>query len=330
MPVFASRDSSTRDLADCIEIGLVNNMPGKALESTERQFLRVLDAASQEIVVRLWLYSLPGDQRTYAGRRQLVYSSIDELWNRRLDAIIVTGMEPRAANLMHEPYWPHMTRLIDWAEQNTRSAIWSCLAAHAAVLRTDGIERRRLSQKRFGLFECDTTSGNELASGVASSVCMPHSRWNDVGEEDLKACGYTILTRSEDAGADAFFKPGKTLSLFFQGHPEYEAHTLQQEYLRDAARFLRRENDHYPSPPQRYFDPATEQALRAIEQRAISKRQPELLIEISQVCAAATKAHASWHLPAVRIYRNWLRMLASSMPRRHRSQGIPRYSEASA
>lgn len=326
MPVLLSRDSSGRDPGNCIDIGLVNNMPGKALQSTERQFLRLLDAASGNVPVRLWLYSLPGG-RSHLDRS---YLSIDEMWDRRLDAIIVTGMEPRVTNLMHEPYWPHMTRLIDWAEQNTRSAVWSCLAAHAAVLRMDGIARHRLPQKRFGVFACDRASGHELASGLPSSFVMPHSRWNDVAENELATSGYTVLTRSHDAGADAFFKQGKSLFLFFQGHPEYEANTLRLEYLRDVGRYLRRESENYPAPPQAYFDQETEDALLALEQRASRDCHPELLAEVSKVCAAATKPQSTWHSPAVRIYRNWLRLLAASKPRRYRAAKVARYSEASA
>ena len=68
--------------------------------------------------------------------------------------MIVTGAEPIAATLPDEPYWNDLTDVIDWAETNTRSAIWSCLAAHAAVLHLDGIERQRLERKCSGVYDC--------------------------------------------------------------------------------------------------------------------------------------------------------------------------------
>ncbi len=168
MPVCLSRDSSGYD-GNCLDIGLVNNMPGKALQATERQFLDLLNSAAHDVRVRLWLYALPDVPRTDSGRRHIdsLYSSIDQLWDRPLDGLIVTGMEPRATNLMDEPHWASMTRLIDWAERNTCSTVWSCLAAHAAVLHTDGIERRRLSEKRFGLFECDRVSDHPTPRGCS-------------------------------------------------------------------------------------------------------------------------------------------------------------------
>ena len=38
---------------NCIEIGLVNNMPDAALEATERQFVELIQAATNDIIVRL-------------------------------------------------------------------------------------------------------------------------------------------------------------------------------------------------------------------------------------------------------------------------------------
>src|SRR5882672_12961478 len=119
-----------------LDIGLVNNMPDGALEATERQFLTLLnEAADHGISARVTLFALPGVPRTDLGRHHLSsYGRIGELWERSLDGLIVTGTEPRAANLQDEPYWADLARLVEWAMQNSSSAIWSCLAAHAAVL----------------------------------------------------------------------------------------------------------------------------------------------------------------------------------------------------
>jgi len=127
--------------ANCLEIGLVNNMPDAALEATERQFRALLDAAADGIEVRLTLYGLPDVPRTEWGRHHVssFYSGIGDLWSRHHDGLIVTGTEPRAADLRDEPYWGSLTRVLEWAERNTHSAVWSCLAAHAALLHLDGI-----------------------------------------------------------------------------------------------------------------------------------------------------------------------------------------------
>src|SRR5579872_1866396 len=202
MPVYWNLDPSSDNLvsatAKCVHIGLINNMPNGALPATERQFLNLLSAAADGIDVRLSVYALPEVPRSEQGRRYInsSYCSLEKLWDSHLDGLIVTGTEPVAANLRDEPYWGSLTKVLDWAEQNTCSSIWSCLAAHAAVLHLDGIGRRRMSDKRFGIFECSPLADHELTAGAPSLLRVPHSRWNDLAESDLVSCGYRMLTRA--------------------------------------------------------------------------------------------------------------------------------------
>ena len=293
--------------ANCLEIGLINNMPDAALEATEQQFLALLDAAAEGIVVRLTLYGLPEVPRTEWGRHHVsrFYAGLGELWDRQLDGLIVTGTEPRAADLREEPYWGSLTRVLEWAEGHTHSTVWSCLGAHAAVLHLDGIRRRALADKRFGVFECARVTEHRLTAGLPARVRMPHSRWNDLPEAALMACGYRVLTRSAEAGVDAFVRPGQSLFVFFQGHPEYEATTLLLEYRRDIKRFLRGERESYPPMPRGYFDAATVEALTAVRGRAVAERREEVLEEFPTALLAG-KVTSTWRPAAARLYRNWL------------------------
>ena len=149
---------------------------------------------------------------------------------------------------------------------------------------------------------------------------MPHSRWNDIPEEALLACGYRVLTRSEDAGVDAFVKQRKSLFVFFQGHPEYEAMTLLLEYRRDIGRFLRQERDTYPPMPRGYFDEETAAALTTLRERALSNRRAELLGEFP-IAMAAGKVTNNWRSTAEGLYRNWLRHIAAE--KKHRLMDRP-------
>jgi len=264
-----------------IHLGLINNMPDSALEATERQFRTLLFEASCEEeagrAIRLSLFALPEVPRSDKVRRRMSnsYASVSALWDSQLDGLIVTGAEPMAANLTDEPCWAGLAQVVDWAQHNTISSVWSCLAAHAAVLRMDGIERRPLDDKLFGVFECATVSEHALTAGIPGRLWMPHSRWNDLSEDALSACGYRTLTRSKAAGVDAFVKDCDSLFVFFQGHPEYEADSLLLEYQRDIRRFLKKEQVSYPATPHGQFN---EEAN-------------------------------TWRPTAVRFYRNWLRYL---------------------
>jgi homoserine O-succinyltransferase len=305
--------------SNCLEIGLINNMPDTALKATERQFGALLDAAADGIVMRLTLYALPDVPRTDLGRSHVssFYSDIDDLWDSHLDGLIVTGTEPRAPNLMDEPYWVSLTSVMDWAEHHTHSTVWSCLAAHAALLHIDGISRRPLGDKRFGVFECARVLDHPLTVAAPSRLRMPHSRWNDIPEDALTSCGYGVLTRSEDAGVDSFVKQGKSLFVFFQGHPEYEADTLLREYHRDIKRFFARERETYPPMPQGYFDQDTVEALIAVRERAQSARCEELLADFPTARVAATLTN-TWRPAAVNVYRNWLLYLCAQKQKQQR------------
>jgi len=290
-----------------LDIGLVNNMPDAALDTTERQFRALLGAAAAtDMVVRLTLYSLPEVPRTEFGRQQVrAYSSLDDLWDSQLDGLIVTGAEPRAADLEDEPFWGSLTRVLEWAERSTYSTILSCLAAHAGILHFDGIARQPLDDKRFGVFECVRVSDHPLTAAAPNRLQIPQSRWNEIPEDALLACGYRVLTRSEDAGVDSFVKQRNSLFVFFQGHPEYDATSLLLEYRRDIGRFLRRERETYPTMPHGYFDQETVEALTALRRRALLDRREELLADFPTAMAAG-KVKNTWRTTAENLYRNWL------------------------
>lgn len=299
-----------------LEIGLVVNMPDAALEATERQFRSLLEEASGGSGVRLTLYALPDVPRSEESRQHIArtYANIAGLWTRSLDGLIVTGTEPQKPELSDEPYWGSLTRLIDWAETHTLSTVWSCLAAHAAVQHLDGIRRQRMPDKRFGVFDCTAVAEHPLIEGAPSGVRMPHSRWNDLPEERLAVCGYRVLTRSAEAGVDAFVRERNSLYVFFQGHPEYETVSLLLEYRRDIRRYLRGERDAYPNAPRGYFDKTTADGLDRFRARAIADRHDALIDEFPTSVLAAALDN-SWRPTAVRMYRNWLGYLAARKAR---------------
>jgi homoserine O-succinyltransferase len=302
-----------------IDIGLINNMPDAALDATERQFRALLASAADGFDVRLTLYTLPEVPRGDFGRRQVSrYSNLGELWDRHHDGLIVTGTEPRAQDLKDEPFWGSLTRTVEWADRHTYSTILSCLAAHAGILHLDGIVRRPLGDKCFGVFECARVSDHPLMADAPGRLRMPHSRWNEIPEEALLACGYRVLTRSESAGVDAFVKQRQSLFVFFQGHPEYEATTLLLEYRRDIGRFLRQERDTYPRMPQGYFDDDTSHALTTLRQHALSDRHEELLAAFP-LAMAAGKVLNTWRSTAEGLYRSWLRYISAAKEDRVRA-----------
>lgn len=297
-----------------LHIGLVNNMGDAAMSATEHQFLTLLEAAARDILVHVSLYAFPEVERKPFGQRRVgsFYASSEQLWEQppeqSPDGLIVTGREPLTADLRDEAYWPSFQRVLDWTQEHARSAVWSCLAAHAAVLALDGIERVRSPHKHFGIFPCEQAGPHRLLAGAPANLRLPHSRWNGLSASQLTDNRYQVLTRTADGGVDTFVKQEEGLYLFFQGHPEYHTETLMGEYRRDAGRYLRGEAQTYPLLPLDYFDKETEQSLREIEVVARASRNEGLLQEISTVLAGV-RIHNSWRGTGTVIYRNWLEHL---------------------
>jgi homoserine O-succinyltransferase/O-acetyltransferase len=278
-----------------LTIGLVNNMPPAAIRSTERQFGDILGVAAEGIRFRIKWFRL-------VGARPANYGGLEDLWKSDLDGLIVTGAEPRAASLPEEPLWQPLTQVVDWAAQHTVSVIWSCLAAHAAVLYLDGIERSRRQQKIFGIFNSAKIGDHTILAKMQAAWRVPHSRWNDLQEGDLAARGYSVLATSADAGVDLFIKHVKeSLFVFLQTHPEYDVGALMREYRRDVARFHTGQWDSRPTIPSNYFDAGVVAELRKLIREPISHQHTGELDILDRA-----KMPDGWNPMATQLYRNWL------------------------
>lgn len=305
-----------RERDEFLHIGLVNNIGDAAMSATEDQFLTLLEEAAGDMFVHVTLYSLPEVERKAFGQRRVgsFYWNIEELWKQSPeespDGLIVTGREPLARDLREESYWPSLKRVLAWTQKHARSAVWSCLAAHAAVLALDDIERVRNPQKQFGVFSCEPASSHPLLAGAPASLRIPHSRWNGIPADELAARGYQTLTHADDGAVDTFVKQDAGLFVFFQGHPEYESRTLLNEYRRDIGRYLRKEMENYPVLPRNYFTTDLERSLRSIEEEARITRRETILDEVSAILETA-QIENTWRGTARLIYRNWLNHLWS-------------------
>ena len=301
-----------------IHVGLVNNMPDAALRATELQFARLLKASAGTLDVRLRLFSLRTIARGEEARSRMsgFYDDAGFLHAANIDALIVTGAQPGAADLREEPYWAELSHLIDWAEIGTISTLFSCLAAHAAVLHLDGVARRPLPRKLSGVYDSMRVEDDPLFFNTAAEIPVPHSRRNDIAGSDLQAKGYRVLSRLSSGQVDIFTRepPGQSRFVFFQGHPEYDPGTLGREYLRDIGRFLRGESAERPALPENYFDRATEDRLAAIAGDT----------DIAQFHNIVTGAlpRQIWTGNTIKLFGNWLTLVAAAKARRASSRTV--------
>ncbi len=306
-----SPSRATSQSTAAVEIVLLNNLGDAGLEGGERQFVDILSAAAGPDPVRLRFFSLPGIARGPRARGWLDahYSDFADLMRSRVDGLIVTGCEPRATCLPQEPIWRELTEVVDWAEHHTRSTIWSCLAAHAAVLHLDGIARQRLPEKQTGVFPVERVRSHPLLVGLRAPLVVPHSRHNGLDEDALTASGYDILTRSDEVGPDLFVKQWRSLFVYLQGHPEYDEGALLGEYRRDVLRYQSGASATYPVLPQRYFPAEMADRLRAFEDAI--RRDPSTTAAFP-LAGRAGRPRRWRRALAIGLMRNWLRYLRTT------------------
>jgi homoserine O-succinyltransferase len=293
----------------CLDIAFVNNMPDSALEATESQFVQLIGAASAEVPVRLLRFTLPTIERGESAARHIRdrYLPLDALWESKAAALIITGCEPRSADLTREPYWDQLAGVLEWARDRATSTIASCLAAHAALLLFDGAQRRRLPDKCCGVYQQAVRRTDPLAAGLPDHVVMPHSRLNEVPMDVLTASGYRPLISSDEIGWSVALKDlGGHLLVLMQGHPEYGAHSLLLEYRRDIRRYLLGERATYPAIPVGCFSPSAEAMLGALRDQATKGERDPRLIERFPTEDLRAHLTSPWWPDAVRLYANWL------------------------
>jgi len=290
-----------------LTIAVVNCMPDAALRATERQLCSLFGAASSGLVVQLKFYTLPGIPRSAAMQAHIdaFYEDINDLDDVPPDGPFMTGTEPSAGSLKEEAFWPAMAHAINLCHDNGIPAIWSCLAAHAAVLEIDGISRVRLPTKVSGVFKCRMESGkHQIFHRLPKRWVVPHSRLNGLARRDLERSGYDIVSASSEVGIDIFIKRCECIQVFLQGHPEYNPGTLAGEYRRDVLRAFNGQLAQMPSVPYGLRGQKNRIAARVLG-RAVSQRdEMAMRISLEQIIMALSP-RKTWIANARQLFENW-------------------------
>lgn len=305
---FEVTDSAGDPRLPTVTIGLLNLMPDAALTATDRQFLRLVSTISNEANVAWRPFTVAAshrgpEAREYVGQH---YAPVEVIFERSLDALIITGANPAQHVLAREVFWEDLIEVMKWARQANMPVLCSCLATHAALHEFRQIERKRLPVKRWGVYSHDLVASHELLDGLRGPIAVPHSRWYDVDRGQMESAGLTILLDSETGGVlMAADRDGP--NVYFQGHPEYEMVSLTKEYIRELGRYHIGERPDYPPMPQDFFDHAATEYLheyRSRLERAKLRGTPAPELDESTLVPAK---QATWNAAGRVIYRNWLR-----------------------
>ncbi len=145
-----------------------------------------------------------------------------------------------------------------------------------------------------------------LVYDINTRFDCPHSRFNDVPRHQMVEAGLRVLVHSDECGVLAATSPDGFRFLYFQGHPEYDTHSLLKEYKREVGRFVRAEREDYPPFPDHYFPETVQATLRryrdAVVERLEAGDEPPPFPEET----IAPHLDNTWTDTGKAIFNNWL------------------------
>ncbi len=292
-----------------LHIGLLNMMPDKALEATERQFFRLVGESNQIAQFYIHPFSIDELPRGEAGRQHIEkhYSSFEQIKQTGLDALIITGANVFGTELSEQPFWNSLIEIVDWAYENVTSVLCSCLATHAVLEFRYAQKRKPLGFKRWGVYSHRVQDDiHPLIVGVNTRFDVPHSRFNDVSAEQFTQAGLRILVQGEESGVHLAVSEDLFRIVFFQGHPEYDTISLLKEYKREVGRFIRGEISAYPPFPDNYFSLTSQAILHEYQDRVeVARARQAAAPEFPETLLIGALEN-TWHDSAEAVLNNWI------------------------
>lgn len=259
-----------------LHIGLLNMMPDAALAATERQFFRLVGESNQIAQLYVHPFTLPELARDAETQSYIneYYESFDALQESGLDALIITGANITQLNLENEAFWDPLEKIVEWAWNNVTSTLCSCLATHAVMQFRYGQKRSTFpdQKKLWGVYGHRVVDRKHpLVRNMNTIFDVPHSRFNQITEEQFSEAGMKVLVRSDAAGAHIAVSPDGFRLICMQGHPEYDTISLLKEYKRELQRFKNGQRPEEPPYPENYFSAEIVEELKAANYRNVEE-----------------------------------------------------------
>ena len=223
--------ATTQDIRP-LQILVLNLMPTKI--ATETQLSRLLGNTPLQVELELLHTSSHESKNTAREHLFQFYKVFDEVKERNFDGMIITGAPVEQMPFEQVEYWDELCQIMEWSKTHVYSTFHICWGAQAGLYYHYGIRKVELPEKLFGVYPHRVERRfSMLMRGFDDTFMVPHSRHTTVLREDIERCGrLKLLASSEQAGVYAVSTAGGR-QIFITGHSEYDARTLEAEYLRD-------------------------------------------------------------------------------------------------
>ncbi len=215
-----------------LRIGILNLMPTKV--ATETQLLRLLGNTPLQVEVELLHTKTHESKNTSKEHLLKFYKTFDDVKDGYFDGFIITGAPVEKMEFEEVEYWPELCEIMEWTKTHVYSTFHICWGAQAALHYHYGINKYMLPEKLFGVYPHKVIADHPiLCRGFDDVIMVPQSRHTTLRKEDiLEVPELQILAENEKCGP-YIMKIRDGRQIFVTGHSEYDADTLEREYIRD-------------------------------------------------------------------------------------------------
>ena len=230
--VMTETRAMTQDIRP-LRMLLLNLMPKKI--ETETQLTRLL--GNTPLQIELTLLRMEAHKSLNTSQEHLLsfYRTFSEVKDTCFDGMIITSAPVEHLPFEEVDYWPELCGIMEWSRSHVHSTMHICWGAQAGLYYHYGIQKQPLERKLFGVFPHRSEYRESmLLRGFDDVFMVPHSRHTTVRREDIEAVpSLQILASSDEAGV-CIVRNRQGRQFFMMGHSEYDARTLENEYLRDV------------------------------------------------------------------------------------------------
>lgn len=215
-----------------LRVLILNLMPKKI--ETETQLMRLLSNTPLQVNVELLRVDARASKNTPQEHLDKFYGDFERVKNQKWDGFIITGAPLGTIPFEDVYYWDKFTEIVEWSCHNVTSTLFLCWAAQAAFKYLYDIDKETRKEKLSGIYKHTTHHHHHpLVRGFDDQFWAPLSRFAELDSEHiLENSDLTIFADAPDAGLYLAASPD-CRQVFISGHPEYDADTLNNEYLRD-------------------------------------------------------------------------------------------------
>ena len=216
-----------------LKVLILNLMPKKI--ETETQLMRLLSNTPLQVDVKLLRVDARASRNTPKEHLDKFYGDFEKVKDEKWDGFIITGAPLAKVPFEDVYYWDKFTEIVEWSKTHVTSTMFLCWAAQAAFKYLYDLEKVTRKKKLSGIFKHTTYYHHHpLMRGFDDQFWAPLSRFAEFNTSFIKE-NSDVVVYADAPDAGVYLAASRDCKqVFVTGHPEYDANTLSNEYLRDV------------------------------------------------------------------------------------------------